>query len=151
MLDILVISLIVSFLFGITPITHKYLFSIHPISKETMITSGAFFYFLCALVYFIVNRKKVILDVKRLPSSSLAIMACSAVFSGFLANYLYFKAIQHSSSYVVSALIFSSPMFTFALAYFILKEEVTYRSALGVFCIVLGVILLATSKSIDSK
>lgn len=147
-MDIVFTSLVVSFLFGVTPITHKYLFNKHPISKETLITSGAFFYFLCALIYFLVHREKVILDVKKLPTSSLVIMASSAVFSGFLANYLYFKAIQHSSSYVVSALIFSSPMFTFVLAYLILNEDITFRNAFGVACIVVGVIILATSKSI---
>lgn len=151
MFDILITALTVSFLFGITPVTHKYLFSIHPISKETMITSGAFFYFMCALIYFLVNRQTVVKDVQRLPSSTLGIMALSAVFSGFLANYLYFKAIQHSSSYVVSALIFSSPMFTFVLAYWFLKEEVNTKSALGVFLIVLGVIVLATSKAVKEK
>jgi drug/metabolite transporter (DMT)-like permease len=88
------------------------------------------------------------MDVKKLPNSSLAIMACSAIFSGFLANYLYFKAIQHSSSYVVSALIFSSPMFTFVLAYLLLNESVTWRNGLGVAFIVIGVIILATSKPI---
>lgn len=147
MIEVLSTALVVSFLFGVTPITHKYLFNLHPISKETMITSGAFFYFICALVYFIVNHKTVVTDVKRLPLSSLAIMASSAVVCGFFANYLYFKAIQRSSSYVVSALIFSSPMFTFVLAYFLLKEEVNIQSGLGVLSIVIGVILLATSKS----
>ncbi len=148
MLEVLLTALTVSFLFGITPITHKYLFSIHPIAKETMITSGAFFYFVCAFIYFLVNKEKVIKDVQSLPTRSLIIMACSAVICGFLANYLYFKAIQKSSSYVVSALIFSSPIFTFAFAYFLLKEEVNVKSALGVLFITLGVILLATSKQI---
>jgi drug/metabolite transporter (DMT)-like permease len=151
MIDVLLTALTVSFLFGITPITHKYLFSIHPISKETLITSGAFFYSMCAFVYFFLNRKKVVKDIKTLPYTTLMIMAASAIVCGFFANYLYFKAIQHSSSYIVSALIFSSPMFTFVLAYLFLKEEVNYKSAFGVFLIVLGVIMLATSKAIKDK
>jgi uncharacterized membrane protein len=43
-------------------------------------------------------------------------------------------------------------MFTFVLAYLLLKEEVNSKSALGVFLIVLGVIVLATSKNLkDTK
>lgn len=151
MYEVVITSLTVAFLFGIAPITHKFLFGRHPIAKETMIISGAFFYFLCASIYFCVNRKVVIKDIKSLPSSTIAIMALSAIFSGFLANYLYFKAIQHNSSYIVSALIFSSPMFTFILAYFLLKEDINFKSGLGVVCIILGVILLASSKTIKNK
>jgi drug/metabolite transporter (DMT)-like permease len=72
-------------------------------------------------------------------------MTLSGIIAGFLANYLYFHVVQKHSSYVVSALIFSSPFFTFLLSYFFLKEDMTWLSGLGAFFIITGIVLLGVS------
>jgi drug/metabolite transporter (DMT)-like permease len=149
--DVIPTSLLISFLWGASPVLHKFLFQTNPLSPQTMIVSGSFYYFMCTCVYFFFNRKIVISDLKQLSYTTLLIMACSAVLAGFFANYLYFHVLQESSSYVVSALIFSSPFFTFILASLFLKEEVNVKSALGVILIVLGVVLLALSKKTFSN
>jgi drug/metabolite transporter (DMT)-like permease len=73
-------------------------------------------------------------------------MIISGIFVGFVANYLYYQVIRNNTSYIVAALVFSAPFFTVILSYLFLKEELTLLSGLGVFLIVAGVILLASSK-----
>jgi drug/metabolite transporter (DMT)-like permease len=72
-------------------------------------------------------------------------MTLSGIIAGFLANYLYFHVVQKHASYVVSALIFSSPFFTFVISYLFLKEDMTWMSVLGVFFIIVGIVLLGVS------
>jgi drug/metabolite transporter (DMT)-like permease len=149
--DVIPTSLLISFLWGASPVLHKFLFMTNPLSSQTMIVSGSFYYFLCTCIYFYFNQKIVLSELQQLSYSTLAIMAFSAVLAGFFANYLYFHVLRESSSYVVSALIFSSPFFTFILARLFLREEITVKSALGVVLIVLGVVLLALSKKSSSN
>ncbi len=138
-------SLLVSFLWGGAPVIHKYLMSTRPISPETLMVFGSVVYFSCIVVYFYFNNKPIIRDIKGASATTLSIMFVSAVFAGFVANLLYFRVIKHNASYVVSALIFSSPFFTLLLSYMFLKEKMTVKSVLGVVSIVVGVIMLATS------
>lgn len=144
-LGVVGISLFISFIWGITPIVHKYIFSTVTMSPHTMIVSGAIFYFICAMIYFAYYRKEVIEPLAALGPKTYMLMITTAVL-GFFANYLYFNVISKHASYLVSALIFSSPFFTLIFAYFFLKEDISLLSAVGVSLIVVGVIVLAMTK-----
>jgi drug/metabolite transporter (DMT)-like permease len=144
-------SLLVSFLWGAAPVIHKFLMSTRPISPETLMVFGSMVYFSCVVVYFYFNHKPIIADLKQASITTLSIMFVSAMFAGFLANLLYFRVIKEHASYVVSALIFSSPFFTLLLSYIFLKEKMSLKSISGVVCIVVGVILLATSNEVKTE
>lgn len=138
-------SLFISFIWGITPIVHKYIFSSVTMSPHTLIVSGALFYSVCAMIYFSYYKDEVLKPLANLNSKTYMLMIFTAVLS-FYANYLYFNVISKHASHLVSALIFSSPFFTLIFAYFFLKEDISLTSALGVTLIVFGVILLAITK-----
>jgi drug/metabolite transporter (DMT)-like permease len=140
------VSLFISFIWGATPISHKYIFNtFEDMTPEAMIVCGGVFYFLFSMIYFMFNRASVIRPVKELPWSVFLIMFCTASI-GFLANYLYFQVIGKHASFLISALIFSSPIFTLILSYLFLKEDISIKAAIGVLLIVCGVVTLAISK-----
>lgn len=140
------IALFISFIWGATPIVHKYIFnSFTFMTPETMIVVGGVLYFIFTMCYFGCNKAKVIEPLKKLPFSIFVLMGATALV-GFLANYLYFNVIGKHASYLVSALIFSSPFFTLILSYMLLKEEITLTSFIAVVLIVVGIMMLATSK-----
>lgn len=144
-IDVIAISIFISFVWGLTPIVHKYIFSTEKMSPHTLIVSGGIFYFICSMIYFACYKKEALAPLPTLRPTTYMLMIGTAVI-GFYANYLYFNVISKHASYLVSALIFSSPFFTLVFAYFILKEDVSLVSAFGVSLIVLGVIILAVSK-----
>lgn len=139
------IALLISFIWGATPIVHKYIFnSFSYMTAESMLVVGGLLYFVFSMCYFACNRKKVMGPLRQLPMPIIALMFATALI-GFLANYLYFNVIGKHASYLVSALIFSSPFFTLILSYLLLKEEITLTSLIAVILIVIGIIMLATS------
>lgn len=71
------------------------------------------------------------------------------IICGFGANILYLWVLQHNDSYVVTAVAFTSPIFTLILAYFILNERVTPISVVGVFMIVIGVYCISMNNRYD--
>lgn len=143
--NVIAVSLFISFIWGITPIVHKYIFSTVKMSPHTLIVSGAVLYFTCSMVYFAHYRKEAMEPLRTITPGTIALMILTAVL-GFYANYLYFNVISKNESYLVSALIFSSPFFTLIFAYLFLKEDISLLSALGVGLIVLGVIVIASAK-----
>lgn len=150
-LSVVVTSLLISFLWGAAPVIHKFLMSTRPISPETLMVFGSLVYFSCVVVYFYFNHKPIIADLRMASATTLTIMFVSAMFAGFVANLLYFRVIKQHASYVVSALIFSSPFFTLLLSYIFLKEPMSVKSITGVILIVVGVILLATSNEVKKE
>jgi drug/metabolite transporter (DMT)-like permease len=114
-------------------------------TPETMLVVGGILYFIFTMCYFGCNRAKVMEPLKQLPLPIFVLMGITALV-GFLANYLYFNVIGKHASYLVSALIFSSPFFTLVLSYMLLKEDISITSFIAIILIVVGIIMLATSK-----
>jgi drug/metabolite transporter (DMT)-like permease len=55
------------------------------------------------------------------------------------------KGLKKHDSYIISALIYSSPIFTLLLACLFLNEQITYYGLLGVLFIVVGVGFISTN------
>jgi uncharacterized membrane protein len=60
-----------------------------------------------------------------------------------LANYLYFNIIKIEDSYIVSAITYSSPLFTILVAYLLLQEHISISSVIGILLIFIGTIILS--------
>jgi drug/metabolite transporter (DMT)-like permease len=133
-------------MWGIQPIIHKYIFNTQAVSAVTMMVLGSFIYFVCSFVYFLKQRNIVVNDIKQMNIMTITLLVFSAIIAGFFANYLYFSVIQKHDSYLVSALVFSSPFFTLVFSYLLLQEHVSTLAVIGVISIVFGVILLAFNK-----
>ena len=71
------------------------------------------------------------------------LIAITVILGGFFANLLYFIILNKHESSVVSALIYSSPVFTLVLAMLFAKEKVSIVGIMGIILITLGVICIA--------
>lgn len=139
--EVISLSLVISALWGILPVVHKFL--LDGISGSTLMILGSVFYTSCIAVYAVVERKTLVPQVSVMSWTTLAIIATLSITTGFFANLIYYHVLKHGSSSVVSALIYSSPVFTVILAYFWLRERLSLAGYLGVAFIVAGVVLLA--------
>lgn len=141
-------SLVVSLLYGISPILYKYVFLIHQneIHAFTLLLISSSVFFVCSLLCYIVHSDRVKQDFSKLHNNKkvFIILVLSSVFSVFIANLLYFEVLKKSNakSYIVATLVFTSPLFTLFLSYFFLKEGVTITTFLSIGLIVMGTLTL---------
>jgi drug/metabolite transporter (DMT)-like permease len=145
MSTVIPIAIFIAFIFGVSPIIHKHIFNTVPtMTPQLLFIFGGIMYFIFTIIYALYEKIPIIDNVKTIPVSIIALFIFGGCMS-FFANYLYFNIISKNASYLVSSLIFISPLFTLVLSYLILKEEITLMSLLGVLLIVSGVIIVAIS------
>lgn len=143
MRDTIFVSLIVSFLYGVSPILHKIIFNNNTIHYYTLLCITSLIFFVCSIFIYISNYKIINNNISLFSRKTILLIIIGAILSTFIANLLYFKVIQYSKSYLVSALIFSSPFFTLLLSLIFLDETINMMSFIGVSLIITGTIILS--------
>ena len=135
------IALIASFLWGISPIINKIV--LKTIDPRLIMILSSFFYMLCIIIFSIYNWKSLKIEAKKLDRRSIMLIAISSIIGSFVATLLFFYLLKDNDSYIVTALTFSSPVFTLLLAYLILKEKITMIGLTGVLMIFGGILCIA--------
>lgn len=137
------LSLSIAVLWGVQPIVHKQLMCKHRIDPKAVLVVGGMAYTACLLVFWMYFHRDVQSEVRRLPLSAIVIIAFLSIFTAFVANVVYLYVLRNNETYVVTALMYTSPVFTLVLAVLILREEVTLLGGLGAVLILAGVACLA--------
>jgi len=140
-MDALPSAILVSFLWGMAPVIHKHVLKTVD-TKVMMIATGAV-YAACLLLFAVYSWKDVKKGLHKLDVYSVAWIVFAAVTTAFVANLVYLYVLKKHDSYVISALIYSAPVFTLALAYLFLHERPTLTGYAGVCLIIAGVLCLA--------
>ena len=136
----ILLAIFISFLWGYTPIILKYLLT--KFNKVTVIITEGILYSIF-LFFIVVWKSDVYLnDLKKITCFDLGLFFLTAVIGGFLANVLYIFLLQDNDSYIITALVSISPLFTLMLAYLFTKEKITIYGVLGTIFIVFGILLI---------
>jgi drug/metabolite transporter (DMT)-like permease len=137
----ILLALVVSFLWGISPVIHK-----HLLSKFHLITIMIFscsVYFVLILCLSMFHSKELLADINKMRTNDTLILLGVPVFTMFLANVIYLYILKDHESSIISALIYSSPVFTLIIAYLFLNERLDMYGLSGFFAIILGVVLIS--------
>lgn len=143
----LFLALFISFLWGVSPVVHKAV--LQKISEHTALVVSSSIYMVCTVLYGIYHRSSIERDWRKLDTKIVGALTFTAVICGFLTNVIYFNVLKRYESHIVSALIYSSPVFTLIVAWYTLNERVRFNGFLGVVLITIGVVFLAFNKSGD--
>lgn len=144
MISVVPVALFVAFLWGLSPIIHKHiLINVDP--KVIMVVS-AIFYTASVAIFSAYYWKFLSKEAQKLDLKTIILIAFTSIITAFLANLIYFYILKEHDSYIVSALIYSSPIFTLVLAYYLLKEKITFYGCIGVLFIVVGVVLISMNE-----
>lgn len=95
-------------------------------------------YFAALTIFSVYHKNKLITDLPKLNTRFYALIAVSAILTGFLANTLYYKLIKSHPAFLVTALTYTAPLFTVLFAALLLKEKVTRYQVIGVVLVVSG-------------
>lgn len=141
---VIAIALFVSFLWGLAPIIHKHV--LKSVDPKVVMVTGGLFYSICLFTFAIYYLKDIKSGFKKLQLRNALWIGFASIITAFIANLIYFYILKDHDSYVIAALIYSSPVFTLILAYYLLKEKVTMMGFVGVAFIMIGIICLALNE-----
>ena len=143
-MEYIFVALFVSLLWGIQPVLHKLLLSKYKPITILIISSFLYFY-LIAMVAFARNAD-VKNDLDNITRRDILIILSIGLFSGFIGNMLYLYVLKDHNTSIISALIYSSPVFTLIISYLFLNEKLNMYGLLGVITIIIGVILVSLNE-----
>jgi len=139
------LSLLIAFAWGIIPSIQKY--ALHSLPVITVFAIGSVVYFIGAMIFITYYRKEVVTSLSTIDLKVFGLLVFSGFFCALLPNLLFIKILKHNSSYILTALSYTSPVFTLLLSYLWLKEEITLHQVFGILLIIIGVILVAYNKN----
>jgi transporter family protein len=139
-MELIFYSLLVSLFWGISPVLYKIIMK-RVDTKLTFIINHLFFN-LGLLGYTFYYWKDLKSDFKSVSTQDIIAIGAISIVLSFIPNIIYYNLINNHDSYLVTALINSSPIFTVALSYLILKENITKYSIIGVVLIIIGIYCL---------
>lgn len=135
------LALFVGFLWGLSPIMHKYF--LNHVSYKLILTLGSLTYFMCTILFAIYYWKDLIKESAKLTITSTSMIVLVSVVTAFMANIIYFYVLKSTKSYIVSALVYSSPLFTLLLSYMFMNERITLLSGMGCVVVFVGVLMIS--------
>ena len=146
-LNFILIALLISLLWGATPIVIKSLTKKFDISTIMFIEGLLYFFFLLCYAYKytdIIGK-----DIPKINYIDLLKMFFASVIGGLIGNIMYIYVLNKHESYITTALVSVSPFFTLILAYYFTKENITLYGVLGVIFIVFGIMLIAYNETCE--
>ena len=137
----ILLALISALMWGIAPVIHKVLLvKYQPI---TIMLMNSFTYAICMILIVFFNYKRFMKDMNKMKYEDVFIIVLSSIGILIIGNLIYYYVLREHNSSLVSALIYSSPVFTLILAYIFLKERLSMYGYLGIFSILLGIIFIS--------
>uniref|UniRef100_A0A6C0I2T4 EamA domain-containing protein n=1 Tax=viral metagenome TaxID=1070528 RepID=A0A6C0I2T4_9ZZZZ len=135
------ISLFIAFLWGLHPIVIKRL--LEKFNYFTILFFTNTVMFTCVLLLCYSNTSSFIDDLSIIDTQDLLTLMIVPIFTAFIGNYLYYNVLKTHESSIVSALVYSAPVFTLILAHLFTNERLTLHSILGILMVSVGVILIS--------
>jgi len=137
----ILISLLVAFLWGLSPIIQKHL--LKKFDRFSLMLFFSTVYFICLLLCLPFYHSRLVKDLSILEIRDMGLIAFSTIATSFSANLLIFQVLKDHDSYIVSALESVAPLFTLFLVYYFFNEKVNVLGVLGVLLVVLGIVCIA--------
>ena len=80
--------------------------------------------------------------LRSMPWQSVVLLASGGLLASFIGQWAFYRALQHGSLSQVTPVAGAYPLVAAILGWCVLREPLNLTRALGVLCVVLGVILL---------
>jgi transporter family protein len=145
----ILIALFISFLWGIHPIVHKHL--LNKYNAVTIMLVSTIVNFSLVIVLSITKKKDILLDTNKITAKDLFIMIGISGFTIFLTNVMYYYILKDNETSIISALIYSSPIFTLIFSYLYFKERLDIYGISGILAIIIGVILVSQNNQFSKE
>lgn len=137
----ILVSLFVAFLWGLNPIVVKLLLGKFHYYTILFFTNTIMLTCVLLLCYF--NKSIFMHDLSIINTQDIAILTIMPIFVAFIGNYLYYTMLKTHESSIVSALVYSAPIFTLILAHLFTNERLTMYGIIGILMVTGGILLIS--------
>lgn len=145
-MNALFLTFIVALLWGISPIIVKHGLN-NNINVNTIFFINTLIYIICGGTYALLYKNDIQDDLTISNSYILLLLTINAFFAIFVANTMYYLLIQKNNTAIVTALAYSSPVFTVILSYFLLKEKLNVETFIGICLVYIGILIISFQKN----
>lgn len=135
--EYILLSLLVAFLWGISPIFQKHF--LKKFDKGSLMLFFSLTYAFIVAAYSLFNKKTIIKDIQMLSNNDIYMVIIYVFFTIFMTNFLILHVLKMHDAYIVAAFEGTAPLFTLLVVYLFFNENITRLGALGVILIVLGI------------
>ncbi|MEW5315189.1 MAG: hypothetical protein WDW38_006635 [Sanguina aurantia] len=133
-------GLTVAALWGLAPVVQKALL-VH-LPRQTIFALSTLVYATSAVIYCCFHRQVILQSLPEVTGHQATLIILAAFLGSFAANLLFLEVLKDNPSYVVTALAFTSPIFTVALAASLLGEKIKWTNVFGILLVVCGAVLV---------
>jgi len=137
----ILVSLFVAFLWGSNPIVIKLLLGKFHYYTILFFTNSIMF--TCVLLLCYSNKSLFLHDLSTINARDIAILTIMPIFVAFIGNYLYYTMLKTHESSIISALVYSAPIFTLIIAYLFTNERLTKYGIIGILMVSIGIIMIS--------
>ena len=103
----------------------------------------AFLNLLFVSVLVFINFQETYNDIITLDFFEVSVILFIVIFTIVISNYIFQNILKNNDTYIITALVYSSPIFTLLISYFFLSENIDFLGILGVILITSGIISIA--------
>lgn len=139
----IIIALVISFLWGIQPIIHKEL--LKDFSSPTLMFLTGFAYLLCLSIFSYMNKETLLKEFNAINTKNIIMILFVSIITVFIVNIVYFKVLKNHEASIVSALIYTSPVFTLMVAHLLTHEELSKYGFIGIILITIGTMCVSAN------
>lgn len=140
MLEAIILCIFIAIIWGISPIMQKRLLS--RVNKETMLLVGGFTATVILILMCFKESHKIKEDLSKIDFLTFVEISI-AMTLGYIGTILFLSLLNNHKSYLITAITFTSPVFTAILACLWLQEKINTINVIGILLVVFGVILVA--------
>lgn len=142
----ILLSLFIAFLSSVSTIINKSL--TNTMCNETVILITGLINTLLLIIFALSRKEKIVKDLiaDKFTPKVITLFLVMTVGCSLLSTIIYNYLIDLHPPHKISIFISVSPVFTLLLSYYVLNIEVTKKSVLGVFIVLLGVLTIASEK-----
>jgi len=144
MIEVILISMLISLFWGIGAVGQKWL--LNCISVKAYYIYASLILAIVGLGYFLIYYKEGIIHAHTMKPKHIVILIATVLIGGTIANLMFAYVLStNNNTSVATALSATYPMFTLILAYYLLKENIDKKSIIGVILITAGIMLLSAN------
>ena len=111
----ILVAIFISFLWGVSPLILKQL--VTKFDKMTVLIIDGILYFIFTLLLGFYYYDTIMKDIPKITLYDGILLFLIAILPGVVANVLYMTVIENHDSYIITALVCISPLFTLVLAH----------------------------------
>lgn len=134
------VSLVISALWGIQPIMCKSI--LKDVSYITLMLFTSIIDVICVVIYAYLHKETVKSDV--ITKKHFMMLLFITIFTIFLTSVMYYNILKDNTSFIVTALTYTAPVFTLIAGYITLEESIHMSDVIGILMVVAGIIILSS-------